>query len=47
MSTRGIAAMLLVREAADRLEGKAAGGVEASVRVTLEQVLEARKRAGK
>jgi hypothetical protein len=47
MSTRGIAGMLLLLEAADRLEGKAADGVEANVRVRLEQVLEVRKRAGR
>jgi Family of unknown function (DUF5681) len=44
-----MSSVLMIREAAERLEGKVSQEVEVhgNVNVTLEQVLEARKKAGK
>ena len=49
MSDRGMAGVLERDKAADRLEGKVAQKsiIEATVTLTLEQVLEAKKKAGK
>lgn len=49
LTRRGMAGVLLLREAAERIEGKVVQPVEAEVNVklTLEQVLEAKKKAGK
>lgn len=49
LTSRGMAGVLLLREAAERIEGKVAQEVEMNVSgsVTLEQVFEARKKAGK
>lgn len=49
MSTKGMAGVLERREAAERVEGKVADTVDLNVtgRITLEQVLEAKKRANK
>jgi hypothetical protein len=49
MSTKGMAGVLERREAAERLEGKVSESVDVNVtgRITLEQVLAARKKAGK
>jgi hypothetical protein len=49
MTSRGMAGVLERREAADRVDGKVTQSVamEVTGKLTLEQVLEARKRAGK
>lgn len=47
MTSKGMAGVLERREAAERTEGKVSQSVELSGSVMLEQVLEARKRAGK
>lgn len=49
LTKHGMAGVLLLREMADRLEGKVANSVDVNLsgKVTLEQVLEARRRAGK
>lgn len=49
LKKRGMAAVLLMREMAERTEGKVVQAVEMEVsgKLTLEQVMEARKKAGK
>ncbi len=49
LTKRGMAGVLLLREAAERIEGKVAQEVnmEVSGKLTLEQVLNAKKKAGK
>lgn len=47
MTSKGMAGVLERREAAERTEGKVTQSVEVSGSITLEQVLESRKRAGK